>query len=50
MEVERYFHQGNNVENMNMSNIANGAYFLFVKARNDQGLEEKVKEKIILLK
>jgi hypothetical protein len=50
MSVERYFHEGDNVAELNMSNIANGAYFLFVKARTDQGLEEKVKTKIILLK
>ena len=50
LSLERFYHVGDNVENINMGNLPNGGYYLFIKARSDDGTEEKVKTKIFLLK
>lgn len=50
MSINKRYPAGDNVETIDMSNLANGTYVVFVKARNDQGLVEKVTSKIVLIK
>lgn len=50
MSFNRNYSQGMQIETVNMSNLANGVYFLLVKARANNGLEEKVIKKIALIK
>lgn len=45
-----YSSAGKHEERINISNLANGVYFLLVKAKNSNGLEEKVKKKIAIIK
>lgn len=42
--------QGRYVKRVYVGNLANGVYFLFVKAKAANGIEEKVKTKIALIK
>lgn len=50
MSFNRNYSAGMQVENVNMSNLANGVYFLLVKARAANSTEEKVLKKIALVK
>lgn len=50
MSFNRNYGTGMQIETVNMSNLANGVYFLLVKARAANGLEEKVIKKIALIK
>lgn len=50
MSFNRNYGTGMQIESLNMSNLANGVYFLLVKARAANGLEEKVIKKIALIK
>ncbi|MEW6516325.1 MAG: hypothetical protein AB1439_05400 [candidate division FCPU426 bacterium] len=50
MSFNRNYSTGMQIESVNMSNLANGVYFLLVKARAANGAEEKVLKKIALIK
>ncbi len=48
--VKRSFQIGDNLEKINIGDLADGGYFLLVKARTDQGVEEKITAKIAITK
>lgn len=50
LSFNRNYSQGQHMERINISNLANGVYLLLVKARNDSGVEEKVIKKIAIIK
>jgi hypothetical protein len=45
MSFNRNYSQGMQIETVNMSNLANGVYFMLVKSRANNWLEEKVIKK-----
>ncbi|MCK5241731.1 T9SS type A sorting domain-containing protein [bacterium] len=50
LSFRRNYGVGKHTERINMSNLANGVYLLLIKAKNNDGVEERVIKKIALIK